>query len=459
MIPGADLQPLVERWLPTQRWFGGKGRDLRLDVVAVTEFTHEDRTVELWLADVEYADGGTDRYQVPLVTYPEPVDALDHVLIGSVKVDDSPLWIYDALHDKEVTGLWLDAVREARAAAPLSFHRYVGPEEVPQRVSSLVLTGEQSNTSLVYDDAAIMKVFRRLQPGVNPDIEIHAALGELGARHVARLLGSVDGDIDGQHYALAMVQEFLTTATDGWELAKTSVRDLMAERDLHAEEAGGDFAGEAFRLGTAVAQTHTDLAAAFGTSTAPRDVLRSRAEAMRSRLAQAVGLVPQLGELSGPLERAFADFAELDEDVAVQRIHGDLHLGQVLRTVHRWVIIDFEGEPMADITARRLPDTPLRDVAGMLRSFEYAGHHRVIESDFDTQLSYRAAEWTTRNRDAFCAGYAHESGTDPRERAALLRALEADKAVYEAVYEARNRPSWLPIPLASLTRLAEEAPQ
>ena len=457
MIPRDDLQPLVERWLPTQRWFGGKGRDLRVDVVALTELAQDGRTVELWLADVAYSDGGSDRYQVPLVSYSEPVDALDHVLIGSVKVDDVPVWIYDALHDKEVTGLWLDSVRAARSTGPLTFHRYVDAADVPERVSSLVLTGEQSNTSLVYDDAAIMKVFRRLQPGVNPDIEIHAALGEHGARHIARLLGAVDGEIDGQHYALAMVQEFLTTATDAWELAKTSVRDLMAERDLHAEEAGGDFAGEAFRLGVAVAQTHADLATAFGTSTAPRDVLRRRAGAMRSRLTQAVDLVPQLAELSAPLERTFADFAELDADVAVQRIHGDLHLGQVLRTVHRWVIIDFEGEPMADIAARRLPDTPVRDVAGMLRSFEYAGQHRVIESDFDTQLSYRAAEWTTRNRDAFCMGYAHASGTDPREHAVLLRALEADKAVYEAVYEARNRPTWLPIPLASLTRLAEEA--
>jgi maltokinase len=458
VIPRDELQPLVARWLPTQRWFGGKGRELSVDVTPLTEFAAGPPAVELWLAEVEYADGGHDRYQVPLVTHAEPVDTLDHVLLGSVKVDDVPLWIYDALHDKDVTGAWLDAVRSARVVGPLEFQRYVGPEDIPQQVSSLVLTAEQSNTSLVYDDAAIMKVFRRLQPGVNPDIEIHAALGELGARHIARLLGSVAGEIDGERYALAMVQEFLTTATDGWELAKASVRDLMAERDLHAEEAGGDFAGEAHRLGVAVAETHADLATALGSETAPRDVLRARADAMGLRLEQAVEVVPALAAVSAPLQRAFADFAELDEDVPVQRIHGDLHLGQALRTVTRWVIIDFEGEPMAEISARRLPDSPLRDVAGMLRSFSYAGHHRVIEADFDTQLNYRAAEWTTRNRDAFCTGYAEVSGHDPREHAVLLRALEADKAVYEAVYEARNRPSWLPIPLASLTRLAEEAP-
>jgi maltokinase len=231
----------------------------------------------------------------------------------------------------------------------------------------------------------------------------------------------------------------------------------MAEADLHAEEAGGDFAGEAHRLGAAVAEVHEDLADAFGVSQ-PGD-LRERAAAMHERLDQALNVVPELAAVADGLRETYDAFAAAASEVSLQRIHGDLHLGQALRTSHRWVVIDFEGEPMANLDERRLPDSPLRDVAGMLRSFEYAGHHQLVEGAHSPQLAYRASEWTQRNREAFLDGYAEAAGHDPRAHAVPLRAFEADKAVYEAVYEARNRPAWLAIPLASLTRLAraEEA--
>jgi maltokinase len=223
---------------------------------------------------------------------------------------------------------------------------------------------------------------------------------------------------------------------------------------LHADEAGGDFAAEAHRLGLAVAETHADLAAAFGTGAATSEQLRARAEAMQGRLARASAIVPDLEKVSDALTAIFAAVADIAEPVPTQRIHGDLHLGQALRTVYRWVLIDFEGEPMAAIESRREMDSPLRDVAGMLRSFDYAGYHRVVELGNDPQLTYRANEWSERNRNAFCEGYAEAGGGDPRDHDVLLRAFEADKAVYEAVYEARNRPGWLAIPLASLNRLA-----
>jgi maltokinase len=230
----------------------------------------------------------------------------------------------------------------------------------------------------------------------------------------------------------------------------------MAEADLHAEEAGGDFAGEAERLGEAVASVHADLATAFGVREATADELPERAQAMVGRLRRAVEVVPELTDVADALSAVYGELAEVNDSLAMQRIHGDLHLGQALRTVTRWVLIDFEGEPMAAIDARREFDTPLRDVAGMLRSFDYAGYHRVIEAGWDPQLSFRAREWSERNRDAFCTGYSLAAGRDPRDYDVLLRAFEADKAVYEAVYEARNRPAWLPIPLASLARLATD---
>ena len=178
------------------------------------------------------------------------------------------------------------------------------------------------------------------------------------------------------------------------------------------------------------------------------------AAAMHRRLDAAAEEVPQLEGVSGELHAIYDAFAAAGSQVRLQRIHGDLHLGQTLRTSSRWLVIDFEGEPMATLADRRRPESALRDIAGMLRSFEYAGHHRIIEVGFAPQLAYRADEWTVRNREAFLAGYAEAAGHDPREHPVPLRAFEADKAVYEAVYEARNRPAWLPIPLASLARLA-----
>ena len=144
-------------------------------------------------------------------------------------------------------------------------------------------------------------------------------------------------------------------------------------------------------------------------------------------------------------------------EVTAQRVHGDLHLGQTLRTVASWKIIDFEGEPAKPLEERRLPDSPWRDVAGMLRSFDYAAEltrldHEQATGDSDHHDAERARDWSSRNAEAFLAGYRDASGASVDQ--VLLTAYAADKAVYEAVYEARNRPTWLPIPMAALARIA-----
>jgi maltokinase len=458
-VEAAELQPLVASWLPEQRWFAGKGRRMTISLRSLVDATEGVAELSLWIADVHYEDDGSSQaYQLPLVIRDQPVGVLEHVQVGTIERAGRMRWVYDALHDKDVTQWWLAGMRDELTTDTLRFQCGPDPELLPLDKQSLVLTGEQSNTSLVYGDDAILKVFRRLESGLNPDIEIHQALTELGARHIARLLGSLSARLDGTEVSLAMLQEFMTTATNGWELAKISVRDLMAEADLHAEEAGGDFAAEAERLGVATAEVHMDLGNAFGSDVLAADQLQSRAADMNARLDAALVIVPQLREVEVQLRGIFAAVAEDAKPVATQRIHGDLHLGQVLRTARRWVFLDFEGEPVASLAQRRAFDSPLRDIAGMLRSFDYAASHQIIDLGADQQRQYRAGEWSERNRNAFCNGYAQGAGWHPDDHDTLLRAFQADKAVYEAVYEARNRPSWLRIPLMSLSRLVRSSP-
>jgi maltokinase len=456
-----QIAALLSQWMPTQRWYAGKGRAASFAARQLSYGVEGGHDVQVWLADVSYADGGAETYQVPIVLLDEPSEALAHVYIGGIgpnERDSRYRFLYDALHDKSVTHGWIDGIRSGGSYGPLSFVPTADPSLIDVDLPSLVLTGEQSNTSLVFGDVAILKVFRRLEAGENPDVEVHRALSAAGARHIAPMLGYVQSVRDGEVTSLAMLQRFLPTATDGWELAKISVRDLMGEADLHAAEAGGDFAGEAHRLGTATAELHADLVLAFGAVAMDSDALATRASGMHRRLDLAIPIVPALAAVADGLRGAYDELAQLPADtVTAQRVHGDMHLGQTLRTSQGWVMLDFEGEPAKPISERRAPDSPVRDIAGMLRSFDYVARHQLIDSPSTQQSEYRAAEWAARNRDAFCEGYREASGGGAID-AVLLRAYEADKAVYEAVYEARNRPTWLPVPLASLARLSDEHP-
>jgi len=374
---------------------------------------------------------------------------LRHVRIGTA----GGLQIYDGLHDTALTRALLDAIVDDRSVGMLRFCRVPGAE-IEAGLDSLVLTGEQSNTSLVFGESAIFKVFRRVTPGPNPDLEVASALAELGSSHIAEPFGWVETRIDGATTVLAILSRYLRAASDGWSLAATSVRDLYAsEEGTRAAEAGGDFAPEAERLGAATAQVHRDLADAFGQSELEPEAIRELAEQMYRRFDMAVATVPELGRYGDKVGDAFSDLAKLIEPVPAQRVHGDYHLGQVMRTQTGWVVLDFEGEPASPLAQRRARSSPLRDVAGMLRSFDYAARHQLVTHPEAARLAPRAADWVRRNGDAFCAGYAAAGGLDPAVNSVLLRAMLLDKAVYEVVYEARNRPTWVPIPLESIAEL------
>jgi maltokinase len=443
------FEDTLATWLVKQRWFAGKGRTVHdLAVVADTEIIPGDPGLRHLMVTVSHG-ATSDCYQL-FIGYRARLPArLRHARIGT----HNGLQIYDGLHDSALTRTLLDAIVDDRSVGILRFCRVPGAE-IQAGLDSLVLTGEQSNTSLVFGESAIFKVFRRVSPGPNPDLEVASALAQLGSSHIAEPFGWVETRIDGATTVLAILSRYLRAASDGWSLAATSVRDLYAtEEGTRAAEAGGDFAGEAERLGAATAQVHRDLADAFGRSELDPEAVRELAEQMYRRLDMAVATVPELGRFADKVGDAYSDLAKLIEPVPAQRVHGDYHLGQVMRTQTGWVVLDFEGEPASPLAQRRARSSPLRDVAGMLRSFDYAARHQLVTHPDVSGLAPRAAGWVRRNGDAFCAGYAAAGGLDPAENSVLLRAMLLDKAVYEVIYEARNRPTWVPIPLESIAEL------
>ena len=452
-------------WIGEARWFGGKGRAWTLgDVRRVGELPGgpDGLRVAIELAEVAFdGTGESDLYQLPLAYYAQPQERLGHALVG--EWDDEEFghaYVYDALHDRESMALWLRAFAApptSTARGLLDFHSLPG-HELDLEAHSTLFSGEQSNSSVAFGEDALMKVFRKVTPGVNPDIAIHQVLTEAGSTHVASLYGWLDlvDEETNTTIQLAMLQQFLRTASDGWDLALASVRNLFAEADLHADEVGGDFAGEAARLGVALAEVHADLAAHFPVERRDTAAVEALADAMTGRLSAALEVVPDLAPHAEALRATYDRLRTLDS-LEVQQVHGDLHLGQTLRTVKGWKIVDFEGEPAKPLAERLEPDSVWRDVAGMIRSFDYAP--RVVAltgAGFDAgaeadQRDYRAAEWSARNRAAFLDAYTTQRGDDLGGAAVtLLDAYLADKVVYEAVYEARNRPGWLSIPLAAL---------
>src|SRR5215831_12075469 len=427
-------------WLPGQRWFAGKGAPIdRLAIVADTVLVEGDPGLRNLIVAVSQADG-TDRYQLLAGLRTAIPDRLEHAVIGPAgDAQPGQAWVaYDALHDPPLTRRLLEAMVGQETIGPLSFA--AEPDAViGTGLDSLVLTGEQSNTSMIFGEEAILKVFRRPHPGANPDLEIPRALHRAGSPHVAPPLGWMQTTLDDMPTVLAILSAYLRAATDGWLLAATS-----------AAEAGGDFAAEAHRLGEATAEVHRALAEAFGTAELPASAYRDLAAQMQGRLDAALAAVPELAPHAGLVAEAFTELAGIDEPLTVQRIHGDYHLGQVIRTQAGWVLLDFEGEPVVPLALRRARAPALRDVAGMLRSLDYAARHQLPGHADQERVHAAARDWVSRNQAAFCAGYAQAGGTDPGKHAVLLRALTLDKAVYEVMYEASHRPSWLSIPLESI---------
>jgi len=467
----ASLDPLLREWLPRQRWFAGKGRPVTgFSLVSATEvlplsspsgLLHLLVRAHQPLVPTQGAPSHpTDCYQLLLGVREALPPRLAPALIGRPAQGPlAGLTVYEALHDPRPAGVLLEALRERAHIGELRFERDTRQEIRGDLVPRLV-TAEQSNSSIVYGDTFILKLLRRIVPGVNPDLELPLALAAEGCPRVPAPAGWMLADLvgdPGETYVLGVLQPFVQGASDGWDLA------------LRALAKGEDFSGEARALGRATAEVHTALARALPTVTLGRGQLELLTDAMTERLEAAVQAVPALLQYAPGLRSAFAALADLAGEGptwTAQRIHGDLHLGQCLRSpTAGWSLIDFEGEPSKSLTERRLPQPTARDVAGMLRSFDYAAHSLRSETAQGTEgaegaegtegtLRSVVPGWADACRAAYCSGYAEACGRDPRTDPVLLRACETDKAIYEVVYEARHRPDWLPVPMAAVRRLA-----
>ncbi|APX34776.1 trehalose biosynthesis protein [Brachybacterium sp. P6-10-X1] len=444
--------------MPTQRWYARKGTGTPAVSIrgwAPLRVADDHISVLVVLAAAVPGSGPGDAavptlYQVPLVLRRPDAPAggrEEGSEVGVLAVPGGPLRADDATLDADGrAALIATLVSGDGALGPslaLASHRTTpdGPLPLGRAMRSRPLDGEQSNSSMIIETEGasplILKVFRVLQHGQNPDVVLQGALTAAGSTRVPPLVGSATVRVGEVRTQSLLAQEFLPDVEDAWH---TALRRALV---------GEDFTGPARELGSAVAEVHRDLAAALGTVPADAVPIAEMIDQMRGRLAEVAAEVPRVAAHRATLEALYAAAAEMPWP-PLQRIHGDLHLGQVLRAPDRgWVLLDFEGEPLRPLAQRSRPDSPVRDVAGMLRSLDYVSGAVAHEHSRD------AAAWTAASRSAFLAGYGALSGQ--RTEARVLAAFEADKAVYEALYEARNRPDWLPIPLAALERISSAA--
>jgi maltokinase len=429
--------------LPQQRWAGALERTIDSVSIVWLDVLATDEAHLVWsLVEAQFADGGTQRYQVFIgarSTHPQPdfLEGKDHQRLAVVPEGDHEVVLYDALIDADL------AIAVLHLVTP-------GTEVIVRR--PIVL--EHSNSSVVFDEATILKVFRKVEPGPNPDVEITRVLAARGYPNVLPPVAELRRDDTD----LAVVRDYLVEATEGWDLARTSVRDVLASR-LPPEESGGDFAPESTRLGATIAGLHVAMADAWGSTPGRPAAWADDMDAFLDHLAATTG---GEGRIPLDLEATRAPFraaGRLVDGGREIRVHGDLHLAQVMKVDAGWIVLDFEGEPVrrADRFAH---SSPLRDVAGILRSFHYAAATGLAEWDLgDVELVDLLAAWEARNRAAFLEGYLDhdEIGAllpaDPADRVTLLAAFEVDKAVYELGYELAHRPDKVAIPLAGIERL------
>jgi maltokinase len=443
-------------WIVGQRWFGSKAREVaHIDVVEAIPRRSDPPELVLALVEARFGEGTHETYQVPVGLRPSDEGWDERVICETGE------WtVYDALADPAAGRELLHRMRsgsvETVEEGTLRFHwAEAAGAELGGTVDVRPVGVEQSNSSIVFGDALILKAFRRVEPGVNPELELLRFLSERGFPSIAALAGWYEFEGRFIDATLGILQEFLAGARDGWELA---LEQVASDPDAFLERLRA--------LGEVTGELHTCL----GSDNSNPDFAPDEPS------QEALSLLT--ADVDEQIERIFVDLPETDavapirgrgQDVReklqalshigaggrVIRTHGDYHLGQTMLSDRGWVILDFEGEPARPLPERRLKRSPLRDVAGMLRSFSYVVAGARLLRGVDV-----ADDWEDRARTVFLEGYfdrAEPSLLPPGEAPTrqLLAVFELEKAVYELRYELNNRPDWVGIPVAGIVRLLE----
>jgi trehalose synthase-fused probable maltokinase len=473
------------RYLAKQRWFAAKGvaaSSARIADMVVLPWGDGAFAVARAVVGVGVDVGGAEHaYQLTLAARgqtPGDVDARVELKPG----------LYDAAYDEEFRSGLAAAIVNGSSAASHDARWIAAPVgtiaiDSPSRVGS----AEQSNTSIVFGDAAILKLFRMLKSGDNPDVEVTDFLtARAEFAHTPRLLGTIEYVVGDKRFVAGMLQQYLPGSADAWSFALERGRayfDAPIDRDPPNE-----FVADARRLGAITRELHEALATddddpAFAADAAtPQDVDRWAHRTQQSIRDALTLLGKQLGAGNVPKDRVAEATAlvsrrehflgwinEIDDNIGddlgmCTRVHGDYHLGQVLRTSSNdFMVIDFEGEPSRSIDERREKTSPLRDVAGMLRSFAYAAATLAMSAkNIDPRTrELRVARWERDVRNAFLDGYLAGRDDDapdvlPEDETNVRRLIalfEAEKAFYELSYELNNRPTWAWIPMRGISKL------
>jgi trehalose synthase-fused probable maltokinase len=432
-----DERALIE-FVTGQRWFGSKTREVvRATLVDRATLREDDPRLELQLVETRFAEGTHETYQ--LLVSSDSLDALE-----------------DPRHVREL----VHVVRAARTIPAeqgvVGFNVVEGHAGLGHELRDVRrVDAEQSNTSVVFDDELILKVFRRLEAGINPELELLRFLTQKGFENIAQLAGWYAYQGRPMDATLGVLQRYIVGGEDGWDLAL----DMIA-RDPET------LVSRLRRLGEVTGRMHAVLGSdATDPTFCPEETSGESLGLLTATVDEEIEAiflelppgVPELEPIRGRGEEVRERLRHLTSVGGAGRVirhHGDFHLGQTLWSGDDWVILDFEGEPARSLPERRRKRSPLRDVAGMLRSFAYAVSAERIQRGIEPP-----PDWERQARAEFLDGYRStvDQSLVPTGTAMdkLLSVFELEKAVYELRYELNNRPNWVEIPVAGILRLLE----